>query len=311
MNRREFVRQGLAASGAFMVSSLPGLPQSDAAWRPRYMLASSMYGKLPLREIAGESKKTGADWLDLWPSPHGAQREEVDSNGEAWLADLLEAFELRLGCLTRYDLGPFGLDEEIRLAGRFRCPTIVTGGRGPKGLEGSELKRAVREFAEKLKPTLALAEEFGVSIAIENHGNNLMDSPDSLKWLMELRSSDHLGIALAPYHLESLGVNSEELGALIGDIGEGMRLFYAWQYGMGCMTKLPKEEELLQMPGRGPFDFEPALRAMRRMNYRGFVEVFMHPVPRGIPILPTLEASTDEIQRGRAHLETIVKQLNF
>ena len=26
---------------------------------------------------------------------------------------------------------------------------------------------------------------------------------------------------------------------------------------MGCMKKLPKKQEMLQMPGRGPLDFRP------------------------------------------------------
>ena len=69
------------------------------------------------------------------------------------------------------------------------------------------------------------------------------------------------------------------------------------------MTKLPKEQELLQMPGRGPLDFAPILQALKRIDYRGFTEIFMHPVPRGIPILETTAAVTEEINRARAYLE--------
>jgi sugar phosphate isomerase/epimerase len=72
---------------------------------------------------------------------------------------------------------------------------------------------------------------------------------------------------------------------------------------MGCMKKLPKEQELLQMPGRGPLDFTPLLRALKQMNYQGFTEIFMHPVPRGIPILETTVAVTAEINRAKAYLE--------
>ncbi len=41
-----------------------------------------------------------------------------------------------------------------------------------------------------------------MTIAIENDGNHLIDSPDSLKWLAELSPTDHLGVALAPYQLD-------------------------------------------------------------------------------------------------------------
>ncbi|MCA8989414.1 MAG: sugar phosphate isomerase/epimerase, partial [Planctomycetaceae bacterium] len=184
------------------------------------------------------------------------------------------------------------------------CRTMVTGGKGPKGLVGTELKAAVQDFIEQLKPHLEVAAETGVTIAIENHGNNLIESPDSLKWLAELRPSPQLGIALAPYHLPQ---DPELLAQLIRDLGESIVMFYAWQHGEGCTKKLPKEQELLQMPGRGPLDFGPLLAALKQIQYRGWTEVFMHPVPRGIPILETTAEVTAEINRGRDYLEKLLK----
>ncbi len=178
---------------------------------------------------------------------------------------------------------------------------MVTGGRGPMGLKGSELKTAVASFIEKLQPHLAVAEETGVTVAIENHGNNLIDSPDSLKWLADLRRSKHLAIALAPYHLPQ---NEKLLADLIRTRGNRIAMFYAWQYGMGCTKKLPKAQELLQMPGRGRLDFKPLLvAALTQINYHGWTEIFIHPVPRGIPILDSTENVTAEIVRSRAYLE--------
>ena len=153
-----------------------------------------------------------------------------------------------------------------------------------------------------MKPHLAIAEECGVTIAIENHGNNLIDSPDSLEWLLELRPSKHLAVALAPYHLPQ---NEKRLASLITSLGNGIAVFYAWQHGMGCMKKLPKEQELLQMPGRGSFDFAPLLAALAEINYAGWTEIFMHPVPRGIPILETAEQVTGEINLAREYLARV------
>jgi sugar phosphate isomerase/epimerase len=191
----------------------------------------------------------------------------------------------------------------MRLADRMGCQTIVTGGRGATGLRGTELKRAVADFVEKMKPHLAIAAETGVTIAIENHANNLIESPDSLKWLAELRPSEHLAIALAPYHLPQ---NAADLAELIESLGDAIAVFYAWQHGMGCHQKLPKEQELLQLPGRGELDFAPLLAALRRIKYAGWTEIFMHPYPRGIPILPTAPAVTAEINRSRAYLEALL-----
>ena len=259
-----------------------------------------MYGYTAVKEILPEVRKTGATTLDIWPKVHGNQREQLDEMGEGDFAALLKEHGVQLGCITQYKLGPFGLQEEMRLAQRLGCRTMVTGGRGPKGLRGSELKKAVGEFLEKMKPHLAVAEETGVTIAIENHANNLIESPDSMKWLAELRPSKHLAVAFAPYHLPQ---DEKLLAGLIRALGNRMAVFYAWQHGMGCHKKLPKEQELLQMPGRGKLDFAPLLAALKDVAYSGWTEIFMHPVPRGVPILEPTAAVTAEINRSRDYLE--------
>ena len=139
-----------------------------------------------------------------------------------------------------------------------------------------------------------------MTIGIENHGSSLIDSPGSIKWFAEFSGSGHLGIALAPYHLPQ---DSGLIANLIGDLGERLAHFYAWQYGMGCQEKLPKEQELLQLPGRGSLDFVPIIASLRKINYKGWTEVFMHPVPRGIPIMPTAAEVSEEINRARQYLE--------
>ena len=180
-----------------------------------------------------------------------------------------------------------------------RRPRPSSRGSGPKNLKGAELKTAVAAFVEKMKPHIAVAEETGVTIAIENHGNNLIESPDSLKYLAELRPSKRLGIAFAPYHLPQ---DPKLIADLIRDLGESIEMFYAWEHGDGCTTKLPKNQELKQMPGRGPLDFGPILKALVDIKYSGWTEIFMHPVPRGIPILETAAEVTAEINKSRAYL---------
>lgn len=297
LDRRTFV--GTLSAGAALLA-LPGQTHAaDEDFSPRYILGSCMYGYTKLAEILPQVAKIGATAIDIWPKVHGDQREQLDELGEGPFAALIKKHDVALGCITQYKLGPFGLREEMRLAQRLGCSTIVTGGKGPTGLKGKELKSAIAGFAEKMKPHLAVAEETGVTIAIENHGNNLIQTPDSLKWLMELRPNKHLGVALAPYHLLQ---DEQLLAQLIRDLAGGIKMFYAWQHGMGCMKKLPKEQELLQMPGRGDLDFAPLLAALREIHYAGWTEIFMHPVPRGIPILETTDAVTAEINRSRAYL---------
>ena len=59
------------------------------------------------------------------------------------------------------------------------------------------------------------------------------------------------------------------------------------------------------MPGRGELDSRPRVAALRKIEYRGWTEIFMHPVPRGVPILETPNQVTAEINRSRDYLETL------
>jgi len=298
MDRRRFCRN--AALGAAAVSGGTLLGARKKAFRLNYIVASCMYGELPLADILPEVRKAGARHIDIWPRKHGNQREQMEEMGHDAFAALLAKHGVKLGMLTRYDLGPFGLQKEMGVAQKLGGSILICGGRGPRKLTGDALKKAVGAFAEQMKPHIAAAEKHGVVIGVENHGNNLIESPDSMKWLAELAPSKHIGIALAPYHLAQ---DPAAIAKLIGELGERLVHFYAWEYGMGCMKKLPKEQELMQMPGRGKLDFAPILAALRKINYRGWTSIFMHPVPRGIPILPTAGAVTAEINRARKYLE--------
>jgi sugar phosphate isomerase/epimerase len=298
ISRRDFTAMVAGAIVAGQASATLAAKDDDS-FELRYMLGSCMYGYTALAEILPEVVKAGAVAIDIWPKRHGDQREQLDEMGEEAFAALVKQHDVQLGCITQYVLGPLGLKDELPLAKRLGCSTIVTGGVGPKGLTGAELKMAVQVFIEKMKPYLEIAQENGVTIAIENHGSNLFETADALKWLVELCEHPHIGVALAPYHLPQ---NSDELADLIRTLGNRMEVFYAWQHGMGCMKKLPKEQELLQMPGRGTLDFRPLLTALKDIEYHGWTEIFMHPVPRGIPILDETSQVTDEINRSRDYL---------
>ncbi|MCR9200381.1 MAG: sugar phosphate isomerase/epimerase [Planctomycetaceae bacterium] len=307
-HRRRFLQTAAAATFA-AAEERPAAASCRTAAEPtdefrfRYLLGSCMYGYIYLDDVLAEVSKTGARHIDIWPKRHGNQREQWEDLGNERFRGLLERHSVKLGCITQYKLGPFGLQDELRLAGQFDCQTMVTGGSGPKNLKGAALKKAVADFVEKMKPHVAVAEEQGVTIAIENHANNLIDSPDSLRYLAELRNSDHLAIALAPYHLPQ---DSAALAALIRELGDAIEVFYAWEHGDGCMVKLPKERELKQLPGRGPLDFRPLVSALVDIQFQGWTEIFMHPVPRGVPILETPSDVTAAINTSRRYLEDLL-----
>lgn len=295
ITRRRFLRTAVCAAAATPVLAAEG-------FKLRYILSSSLYGTMKLEEILPEVAKAGATHLDIWPLNHGDQREQAKAMGDEAFGALLAKHNVKLGCSTRYDLGPLRLAGEMKWGAQFGCRTFVCGGHGPKGLKGDELRAAVRKFAEEMKPHCAVAESLGAQIAVENHGNGLMESPDSIRWLVEFAPSPALGIALAPYHLPQ---DEPELASLIRECGERLFVFYAWQFGKGCTKVQPKEDELMQLPGRGSLDFGPLVGALREIDFKGWTSIFMHPTPRGIPIVEGgAGAVTGEVNRARGYLDS-------
>lgn len=300
--RRTFCRVLIVGPAAFALSGAKQA-MAGASFRPHYILGSSMYGTMRLRDILPEVRKTGTEYLDIWPRPHGDQREQMDALGREQVAEMFAHIGVRLGMTTRYDLKPFQLDDEIRFVSDWGGRLVVTGSVGPADVSGVEAKSAVAEFVEQMKPHTALAEERQVAIGIENRTGTLLSTPDSLRYFAEFARSSNLGVAMAPYHLPQ---DEKLLAGLIRDLGPRLVHFYAWQYGRGCMSPMPKEQELQQMPGRGSLDFVPLLAALGEIGYQGWTEVFMHPTPRGIPILKTAAEVTAEINRARKYLEECI-----
>jgi sugar phosphate isomerase/epimerase len=306
--RREFCGQMVAGS---VVAASYGLRPALAGDAPqggqfalRYILGSAMYGTVPLAEVLGEAKTIGASAIDIWPQQHANHREQLDELGHDRVEELLQEHGVQLGVITRYDLGPYRLQKEMPLLRRFGGKLLVCGAHQQPG---DTLKKKVRQFVESMKAHIDHAERYDLTIGIENHSGNLLETPDSIRYFADAIDSPRLGLALAPYHLPQ---DPELIAALIEHLDDKLVFFQAWQYGKGCHEKLPKEEELLQMPGRGPLDFTPLLAALKRIDYQGWTEVFMHPVPRGIAIRDTSAEVTEEINRSRAYLERRLEDIN-
>ena len=270
-------------------------------FRLTYILASSLYGKIRLEKIVPEVPKTGAEYIDIWPMGHANQREQIEEMGHDRFAQLLKEHRVKLGILTHYDLGPYGLQAEMKVAQKFGTRILICGSDRLSSDKDKPLKQQVKDFLERMKPHVEAAASAGVVIGIENHGNSLISSPDSIRYFADLLQSEQLGIALAPYHLPQ---DPELIAGLIRNLGSKLVHFYGWEYGKGCMQKLPKEEEMRQLPGYGSMDFGQILKALKDIDYKGWTSIFMHPVPRGIPILPEVHQVTAAVNKSRRYLET-------
>jgi sugar phosphate isomerase/epimerase len=157
-----------------------------------------------------------------------------------------------------------------------------------------------------MKPHAAKAEELGIRIAIENHSNQALHHPDSLRAFAELNKSPALGVAFAPHHLHEW---ADQIPALLRDLGaRNLPFMYFQEHSEGIFKKASKEEELRQMAGRGKLDYRPIVKALRDIRFNGQVELFMHPTPRGIPVMSSTAEVTALINESRAYVEKCVRE---
>ena len=294
MNRRQFLQTVAAAAAA------PALAAA-APFKLRYILSSAMYGEMPLDTILPEAAKAGCEAIDIWCKVHGNQREQIAEMGDDAFAALLKKRGVKLGVSTRYPLGPFGVQEEMAWVKKFGGTAIVTGSKGPKDPEGDAAKDAVKKFIEDMKPHVAKAEELGITLAIENHIGQAVYHPDSLRYFAEFNRSANLGIAFAPHHLHRW---ADQIPKLLRDLGaRNLPFVYFQEHSEGIFQKASKEVEMQQLPGLGALDYRPIVKALRDIGHTGYVEIFMHPTPRGNPILPTVPEITAAINKSRAYVE--------
>mgnify|MGYP000356604759 CR=1 FL=1 len=96
-------------------------------FRLRYVLASALYGELPLEVILPEVAKTGCEAIDIWCRVHGNQREQIAEMGDDAFSALLSRHRVKLGVSTRYPLGPTGLGDEMKWMKKFGGGVIALG----------------------------------------------------------------------------------------------------------------------------------------------------------------------------------------
>lgn len=304
LSRRDFLRAApLAALGA----ALSVRAQAKPDFKLRYVLASALYGYTPIAEVLPEVAKTGSESIDLWCKVHGDQREQAAALGDEAFAALLRKHDARLGASTRYPLGPFKLQEEMAWVRKLGGRMVVCGSTGPKDPEGEAAKAAIRKFLEDMKPHVAKAEELGVTIAVENHVSQALYHPDSLRYFAEFNRSPALGVAFAPHHLHKW---ADQIPALLRDLGpKNLPFIYFQEHVEGLVKGAPVELELRQLPGfGGGLDYRPVVKALRDIRFDGLVEIFMHPTPRGRPVLPTTAEITAAVNKARSYVEQCVRE---
>lgn len=265
-DRRGFLKR-VAMAGATLgfPCRLPG-KEKGSGWQPRLALSSVMFSALKLEEFCDQAARLGFKGIDLWaPFGHCRHLEEARQLGVDGFRKLLNNNGLEIGAWTTYrtkvdERGFPGFAEFIGASGGG---VVVRESKYAK-VARDHLEEAMRAFFQDLQPEIDLARKNRVRLAIENHGDALLDTIDSMEMFVKLNPAPGMvGIALAPYHVQAIKASVTDA---IRACGSQLLFFYAWQM----------EKGIRQLPGHGPVDFAPWLQALKQQQFHHWMTPFMH-----------------------------------
>jgi sugar phosphate isomerase/epimerase len=279
-SRRQFLSRTTCAAAA--VALPPSLAWSaESPWRLKLSTSTIQFMSLPIEQACERIAKLGFAAVDIWCAyekcPH--LDDALTRLGPDGLKELLARHKLKLYAFSTY-VG--GYAKYAELLGQAGGGVAIQGSPGP--CPPAELRAKMKQFIESLKPLAELAEKHNSWLAIENHGSALLDSVDSFKAFVDTNTSPRLGIALAPYHLQSIQAPVEKA---IEVCGSQLFFFYAWQNAPG----------LGQLPGHGPTEFKPWLAALAKINYPWYVNPFMHGHPEPETMAAGLAKARDYLKQ--------------
>jgi sugar phosphate isomerase/epimerase len=283
INRREFlIGAACAAAGAAGIRLLEArrAAAAGAPWKMRLSASSIDYSKLPVEQACERIAALGFEAIDIW-SPHAGcpHLDDVQKRlGPQGLKDLLAKHNLKLYAFSVY---AGGYPKYAELLGQAGGGVAVHGSAKP--CDPQDLTARMKEFIAGLGRELELAEKYNSCLAIENHGGSLLNSPDSFKAFVDNNAHPRLGLALAPYHVQAAKASVEDA---IAAAGKQLFFFYAWQHAGGTG----------QLPGHGPTDFTPWLAALAKIDYKWYVNPFMHNEPPPDEMSKALEKSRDYLK---------------
>ncbi len=284
MNRREFLGISTSAAGLGLVAATTA---SCGARTPRLrkdvrLSASSiLFGELTLEQACGRIAGVGYEAIDIWGPTAGCTHldDAAQRLGGAGLRQLLARQHLKLYAVSTY---AGGYEKYAQFLGDAGGGVAVQG--PPLEPQPDNLAGRMKQWVESLKPLADRAGALNSWLAIANQEDSLLSTLDSIKAFVDANTHPHLGLALAPYHLQAMGVPVPEA---IRTAGTQLFYFYAWQNALG----------LRQLPGYGPTDFRPWLDALSAVKYRWYVNPFM----RGYVAPDLMSASLARVRNYLLH----------
>ena len=283
ITRRHFLTGAACGAAAVATGGLTSTATAarKAPWQMKLSTSTIQFSKLPIEQACERIAKLGFDHIDIWSAHAGCPHlDDVQSRlGPDGLKALLAKNNLKLYAFSVYK---GGYEKYAELLGKAGGGVAVRG--STKAAKGTELTAQMKAFVEGLKPLAELAEKHNSYVAIENHGGALLNSLDSFKAFADANKSDRIGIALAPFHLQRAKVSVPEA---IRVAGKQLLFFYAWQNAPGVQ----------QLPGHGPTDCTPWLKALAEIDFPWPVNPFMHHEPAPDEMAAALAKSVDYLRQ--------------
>jgi sugar phosphate isomerase/epimerase len=265
LNRRDFIKiAGTCTATGLAAASCTHLDKkavtAEDKWQMRLSTSSILFMQLPIEKACARISNLGFEAIDIWSAhddcPH--LDDVAERLGPDGLKKLLAKHNLKLFSFSVYK---GGYERYAELLGNAGGGVAVRGSAPP--CKPEELTGRMQKFIEELKPLTELAEKNNSYLAIENHVGALLCTLDSLKAFVDMNKSLRLGIALAPYHIQTINAPVSEA---IRICGKQLFYFYAWQ----------NYPESRQLPGIGPTYMVPWIQALADVKYWGYVNPFMH-----------------------------------
>ncbi len=154
----------------------------------------------------------------------------------------------------------------LTLAKELGAPCITTEPGGPVEAGGS-WSAALNLFVEGLKPVLEHAEKEGVLLLVEPEPGLLIETCDQFLELMQHLDSPAVGMNFDIGHAYCVGDNP---ATSIPRVAKHIRHFHLEDIA-------PTRVHHHLIPGEGAIDFAATLKAIRAMNYQGWVTIELYP----------------------------------
>ena len=285
LNRRDFLKVvGTCTAAGITASSCTHVEKkavtAEQKWQMRLSTSSIHFMQLPIEKACERISNIGFEAIDIWSAHNGCPHlDDVAKRlGPDGLKNMLAEHKLKLFSFSVYK---GGYERYAELLGNVGGGVAVRGSTPP--CKPEELTGRMQKFTEELKPLTELAAQYNSYLAIENHVGALLCTLDSLKAFVDINTSPRLGIALAPYHIQSLKASVPEA---IRICGKQLFYFYAWQ-------NYPDSQ---QLPGIGPTYMVPWIQALADIKYQGYVNPFMHGHPNADVMSVNLVKSRDYLK---------------